>query len=215
MWRSLSYGLGQSPRKEKSRFGCSGTSQWTRENPVFLPVVHRDSRPPGARKSMSLVIFCWFKPFLTKFFLNFRKISICSNFGGTTKNLSFAQKTLPFFRKKKSQKSGKSSGFLIFFLLSWIVVLPTCRLKTRFWNKFFLCSPYKNSHLNLFTHTEKIRNATRGCRLWQVKNCSCENSSPTEVKRTFNFQNLSIFITKSMRNFCQTKSSPQNQRTYT
>jgi hypothetical protein len=63
-------------------------------------------------------------------------------------------------------------------------------------------------------HTEKIRNTTRGCRLWEVKNSGCENSSPTEVKRTFNHQNLSIFITKSMRNFCKTKSSPQNQRTY-
>jgi hypothetical protein len=31
------------PSKTKSRFGCSGTSQWTRENPVFLPVVHRDA----------------------------------------------------------------------------------------------------------------------------------------------------------------------------
>jgi hypothetical protein len=61
------------------------------------------------------------------------------------------------------------------------------------------------------THTEKIRNTTRGCRLWEVKNSGCENSSPTEVKRTFIHQNLSIFITKSMRNFCQTKNSPQNQ----
>jgi hypothetical protein len=63
-------------------------------------------------------------------------------------------------------------------------------------------------------HTEKIRNTTLGCRLWEVKNSGCENSSPTEVKCTFIYQNLSIFIAKSMRNFCQTKSSPQNQRTY-
>jgi hypothetical protein len=63
-------------------------------------------------------------------------------------------------------------------------------------------------------HKEKIRNTDRGCRLWEVKNSGCRNSSPTEVKRTFIHQNLSIFIAKSMRNFCQTKSSPQNQRTY-
>jgi hypothetical protein len=52
------------------------------------------------------------------------------------------------------------------------------------------------------THTEKIRNTTRGSRLWEVKNSGCKNSSPTEVKRTFIHQNLSIFIAKSMRNFC-------------
>jgi hypothetical protein len=46
-------------------------------------------------------------------------------------------------------------------------------------------------------HTRKIS----GSRLWEVKNSGCENSSPTEVKRTFIHQNLSIFITKSMRNF--------------
>jgi hypothetical protein len=63
-------------------------------------------------------------------------------------------------------------------------------------------------------HTEKIRNTDRGCRLWEVKNSGCKNLSPTEVKRTFIHQNLSIFIAKSMRNFCQTKSSPQNQCTY-
>jgi hypothetical protein len=67
-----------------------------------------------------------------------------------------------------------------------------------------------NSH----SHTEKVRNTTRGCRLWDVKNRGYKNSSLTEVKRTFIHQNLSIFITKSMRNFYQTKSSPQNQRTF-
>jgi hypothetical protein len=61
---------------------------------------------------------------------------------------------------------------------------------------------------------EKFRNATRGCRLWDVKNSGCKNTSPTEVNHTFIHQNLSIFITKSLRNFCQTKSSQQNQRTY-
>jgi hypothetical protein len=50
---------------------------------------------------MSLAFFCWLKLFLTKFFLNFLKKLVRSNFGGTTKNLSFAQKTQPFFRKKK------------------------------------------------------------------------------------------------------------------
>jgi hypothetical protein len=34
-------------------------------------------------------------------------------------------------------------------------------------------------------HTEKVRNNTRGCRLWDVKNSGYKNSSPTEVKRTF------------------------------
>jgi hypothetical protein len=68
------------------------------------------------------------------------------------------------------------------------------------------------------SHTHgKVRNTTRGCRFWEVKNSGCKNSSPPEVKRTFItfiHQNLSIFITKSLRIFCQTKSSPQNQRTY-
>jgi hypothetical protein len=68
--------------------------------------------------------------------------------------------------------------------------------------------------LMLLTHTEKVRNTIRGCRLWNVKNSGCKNSSPTEVKRTFIHQNLSILITKSLWIFCQTKSSPQNQRTY-
>jgi hypothetical protein len=36
----------------------------------------------------------------------------------------------------------------------------------------------------------------RGCRLWEVKNSGCKISSPTEVKRTFIHQNLSIFITE-------------------
>jgi hypothetical protein len=80
----------------------------------FLPVVYRDSRPPGARESMSMAIFHWVKLFLTNFFLNFWKKLFWSNFGRTTKNWSFAQKTLPFF-KKNSQKSGKSSGFLKYF----------------------------------------------------------------------------------------------------
>jgi hypothetical protein len=44
---------------------------------------------------------------------------------------------------------------------------------------------------------EKIRNTTRGCRLWGVKNSGCKISSPTEVKRTFIHQNLSIFIPKN------------------
>jgi hypothetical protein len=36
-----------------------------------LPVVHRDSRPLGVRKSTSLAIFCRFKPFLINSFLKF------------------------------------------------------------------------------------------------------------------------------------------------
>jgi hypothetical protein len=63
-------------------------------------------------------------------------------------------------------------------------------------------------------HTEKVRNATRGCRLWDVKNSGYKDSSPTEVKRTCIHQNLSIFITIFFWNFRHTKSSPQNQRTY-
>jgi hypothetical protein len=47
------------------------------------------------------------------------------------------------------------------------------------------------------THMEKVRNTTRGCRLWEVKNSGCKISSPTEVKRTFIHQNLSIFIPKN------------------
>jgi hypothetical protein len=49
-----------------------------------------------------------------------------------------------------------------------------------------------------YTHTEKVRNTTGGCRLWDVKNSAYKNSSPTEVKRFFIHQNLSIFITKSL-----------------
>jgi hypothetical protein len=66
----------------------------------------------------------------------------------------------------------------------------------------------------LHAHTEKVRNTTRGCRLWDVNNSGCKNLSPTEVKRTFIHQNLSIFIPKSLWYFCQTKNSPQNQRKY-
>jgi hypothetical protein len=88
------------------------------------------------------------------------------------------------------------------------------------WNKGKKCNTCPSIHLhienwtNMDAHTEKIRNTDRGCRLWEVKNSGIKNSSPTEVKRTFIHQNLSIFIAKSMRNFCQTKNSPQNQRTY-
>jgi hypothetical protein len=64
------------------------------------------------------------------------------------------------------------------------------------------------------THTEKVSNNTWRCRLWDVKNSGYKNSSPTGVKRTFIHQNLSIFITKKLWNFCQTKNSPQNQHTY-
>jgi hypothetical protein len=51
-----------------------------------------------------------------------------------------------------------------------------------------------NFEISKGTHTE-ISNTTRGCRLWDVKNSGFENSSSTEVKRTFH-QNWSIFITK-------------------
>jgi uncharacterized protein YcgL (UPF0745 family) len=66
---------------------------------------------------------------------------------------------------------------------------------------------------NLHTHG-KVRNTYRGCRLWNVKNSGYKNSSPTEVKRNFTHQNLSISITKSLWYLCQTKNSPQNQGTY-
>jgi hypothetical protein len=46
----------------------------------------------------------------------FLKEIFWSNFGWTKKNWSFAQKTLPF-SEIKSQKSGNSSGFLIFLNL--------------------------------------------------------------------------------------------------
>jgi hypothetical protein len=65
--------------------------------------------------------------------------------------------------------------------------------------------PSTGKKYDLYVHTEKIRNTDRGCRLWEVKNSGYKNSSSTEVKRTFIHQNLSIFITKSLRNFCQTK----------
>jgi hypothetical protein len=66
----------------------------------------------------------------------------------------------------------------------------------------------------MHTNTEKVSNTTRGCRLWNVKISGFKNSSPTEVKHIFIHQNLSIYITKSLCNFCQTKNSPQNQLTY-
>jgi hypothetical protein len=50
-------------------------------------------------------------------------------------------------------------------------------------------------------HMEKVRNTDRGCRLWDVKNSGCKNSSPTEVKRTFIHQNLSIFNNKKYAKF--------------
>jgi hypothetical protein len=50
----LRNGLGLRPRKEKSRFGCFWTSQWAFDNPTFLPVVHRDSRPADGQKSISI-----------------------------------------------------------------------------------------------------------------------------------------------------------------
>jgi hypothetical protein len=46
----------------------------------------------------------------------------------TTKNLSFAQKTLPFLRKKISKISKKLRILEIFF---WKVVLQACVLKKR------------------------------------------------------------------------------------
>jgi hypothetical protein len=49
----LSYGLGKTPRKEYSRFGCFGTSQLTREKSIFSPIVHRVLWPPGTQKSTS------------------------------------------------------------------------------------------------------------------------------------------------------------------
>jgi hypothetical protein len=77
--------------------GCFGALQWTvRENSVFSPIaiVHRDSRPLGARKSMSL-IFLLVQNLKTIFW---------SNIGGTTKTEVFAQKPyLLFFRKKISK----------------------------------------------------------------------------------------------------------------
>jgi hypothetical protein len=80
----LSNGLVLRPRKEKSRFGCFGTSQWAFENPTFSPVVHQ-----GFTASI------WSKFILPGHFLIVSK-----------KSLTFAQKTVPFFRKKilKNQK---------------------------------------------------------------------------------------------------------------
>ena len=72
----LSFGLDWSPQKERMRFGWFWTSQWAYEKSIFSPVVHRDSRPPGAQISTSLTIFCWFQPLRTNFFLNFWKIII-------------------------------------------------------------------------------------------------------------------------------------------
>jgi hypothetical protein len=46
------------------------------------------------------------------------------------------------------------------------------------------------------THTEKVSNNTRGCRLCDVKKNGYKNSYPTEVKRTSIHQNLSISCQK-------------------
>jgi hypothetical protein len=80
------------------------------------------------------------------------------------------------------------------------------------WSKLQICGipPCWRWHDQFLLHTRK----KSGCRLWEVKNSCCKNLSPTEVKRTYILQNLSIFISKKLWYFCQTKSSPQNQRTY-
>jgi hypothetical protein len=50
------------PRKEKSKFGCFGTSQWAFENPTFSPIVHRDSRQAYGQNSFSLGIYSFNLP---------------------------------------------------------------------------------------------------------------------------------------------------------
>jgi hypothetical protein len=125
-------------------------------------------------------------------------------------NNHFARFQLPGnLLKTKKMCSPFSWQYAISFLFFVILVLETKLRAYNFENQGSKC----RGELG-YTHTEKIRNTDRGCRLWEVKNSGCNNSSPTEVKRTFIHQNLSICIAKSMRNFCHTKSSPQNQRTY-
>jgi hypothetical protein len=78
--------------------------------------VHRDSQPTGAQKSMSSAIFCWLKYSLTKFSFNFWKILIWSNFGRTTNNWSFAQKTWHFLETKVPKNQEIAQDFWnIFF----------------------------------------------------------------------------------------------------
>jgi hypothetical protein len=71
MWMKFELWARLKSLKRKFQIWLFRDFTWTRENSIFSPVVHRDARPPGARKSTSLTIFCWFKNFLTKFFLNF------------------------------------------------------------------------------------------------------------------------------------------------
>jgi hypothetical protein len=73
------------------------------------------------------------------------------------------------------------------------------------WNFYF-----ENQFIGIKAHTEKVRNTTRGCRLWDVKNSCCKNSSSTEVKRTF------IKICQfSLQKVCELSVKPKAlQRTY-
>jgi hypothetical protein len=94
--------------------------------------------------------------------------------------------------------------------------IAKCRKQDGLIIQFYIRFLFENvlSKSKITAHTEKVSNANRGCRLWDVKNSYYKNSSPTEVKRTFIHQNLSILIPKSLSNFCHTKNSPQNQCTY-
>jgi hypothetical protein len=87
----------------------------------------------------------------------------------------------------KEKLSGQSETLMLFFS------------KNQFKGRFF-----KNKFDVLFrpvfhkaSHTEKVSNTTRGCRLWDVKNSGYKNSSSTEMEHTFIHQNLSIFIPKN------------------
>jgi hypothetical protein len=57
------------PLEKKFQFGDLWTWEWPCENSTFLSVVHRDWRPPGARKSISPVIFCWLNLNLKHYFV--------------------------------------------------------------------------------------------------------------------------------------------------
>jgi hypothetical protein len=81
----------------------------------FSPVVHRDSRLPGAWKSMSLADFLLVQTFFNQILFEFLKEIVLIKFWWNNEKLKFCSKNPAIFQKKKSRKSGRSSGFFDFF----------------------------------------------------------------------------------------------------
>jgi hypothetical protein len=76
---------------------------------------HRDSRPPGAGKSMSLDFFCWF---LNQVLFEFLKKKKFGQILVEQRKIEVLLKNSAIFQKKKSPKSGRSSGFFKYFVFN-------------------------------------------------------------------------------------------------